>query len=447
MFKSGGIALLHTNLTANPPNYGPPYDLHALRSPNNSRDVSESDAAQIPQEKILMFPPFLARTPYTKHGTTAGWEGTRVWDTSSRTEYSRPAPPGERGITSSLLWVRQKDQVEEILWFGTQKGFVCAWRCYQGKFEEVFTMALELSAEITCLAYDSVNNRLALGTRRNRVQSWSISAPKEQVRWTAELIFDIELESPGAIDFHRNMQEPDRLIYVYISESPGRVWTLNGEDGTVRSSWDAGAGIGFLAPNVDQGVFGLGDMQSGPAIYRYRDNFRWADRGTTIVSGSDHGDIYIFDYQTGERQQKVQVSTDGEWVQAVAVAEIEEISTIFAAQSRMTEGKEDIIVYKRLRAVGWNLFMERIFWPLMVLGFMIFFMQNFIMPLMPAGGQATAHRGQYKETQAKETAAEQTVWGRAHATHHRQYRKESQPKQTAAKEPVRGKSYATVIRM
>ncbi|KAJ7050119.1 WD40-repeat-containing domain protein [Mycena amicta] len=369
-----------------------------------------------------MLPPFLSRTPYTKHNSikhrggianlaasadgkflaSGGFEGTQIWNISDLTKVRSPAPKGQRGATCSLLWVRQMDEAEEVLWYGTQNGYVCAWRQFNGYFEEVFLLAVYDIAEISCLAFDAVNSRLAFGTRASRVQSWRITA-KNGEKWHGDIVFDVVVEDPGAIAFDDHGRE--RAIFVYGSQSPGRVWTLRGSTGRIDSSWDAGAGTGYLAQNRKQGLFVLGDMSAGPAIYRYSDTGRtksldvprqrdwlrptqvcWADQGTTVISGSDHGYTHIHDARSGKREQKFCVSKSGEWVQAVAVAEVAGVSMIFAAQTRMTEGLETIVVLKRSRTVGWTFFMEWVFWPLMVLGFIAAVAQNFVVPQISAFG-------------------------------------------------------------
>jgi dipeptidyl aminopeptidase/acylaminoacyl peptidase len=47
-------------------------------------------------------------------------------------------------------------------------------------------------------------------------------------------------------------------------------------------------------------------------------NVRFAEGATAVVCGSDHGLVYVFNLQTGERLQKLDTGS-GEWVQAIAV--------------------------------------------------------------------------------------------------------------------------------
>lgn len=86
-----------------------------------------------------------------------------------------------------------------------------------------------------------------------------------------------------------------------------------------------------------EGVVLFDDIFTGPSLWRYHDytrvkmyfisatrdygrirNVRFAEGATAVVCGSDHGLVYVFNLQTGERLQRLDTET-GEWVQTVAV--------------------------------------------------------------------------------------------------------------------------------
>jgi ribosomal protein L14E/L6E/L27E len=97
---------------------------------------------------------------------------------------------------------------------------------------------------------------------------------------------------------------------------------------------------------------------------------RFREHGMVIVSGSDHGTVYVFDTRSGQTLQKLPVGS-AEWVQTVAVrvqgtrissrkqaneiaqtAEVRGVSVIFAAQTRAYDGPEEVFVWKRARSSG-----------------------------------------------------------------------------------------------
>jgi WD40 repeat protein len=94
---------------------------------------------------------------------------------------------------------------------------------------------------------------------------------------------------------------------------------------------------GDAAFNWRDGVFCLDDPTSGPALFRLSDQMkskiyeidrtrkngrprkvRFGEHGSTLVCGSDHGCVYVFDTRSGERIATLSVGST-EWVQVVAV--------------------------------------------------------------------------------------------------------------------------------
>ncbi|KAJ7053086.1 hypothetical protein C8F01DRAFT_1331337 [Mycena amicta] len=91
-------------------------------------------------------------------------------------------------------------------------------------------------------------------------------------------------------------------------------------------------------------------------IALYRVVFNYDEHISLCQSGAMASLVHIHDVRSGKREQKFCVSKSGKWVQAFAgpdpisfpkVAEVAGVSMIFAAQTRMTEGLETIVVLKR----------------------------------------------------------------------------------------------------
>ncbi|KAJ7729550.1 hypothetical protein DFH07DRAFT_781938, partial [Mycena maculata] len=79
------------------------------------------------------------------------------------------------------------------------------------------------------------------------------------------------------------------------------------------------------------------------------------ESGLAIISGSDHGVVYVFETRTGDVLQKLQVGIS-QWVQAIAAAEIDGAPVIFAALTHADDGWEEIFMWKRAQdnSIGWN---------------------------------------------------------------------------------------------
>ncbi|KAJ7717172.1 hypothetical protein DFH07DRAFT_973148 [Mycena maculata] len=148
----------------------------------------------------------------------------------------------------------------------------------------------------------------------------------------------------------------------------------------------------------DTTVFCLDDPTSGPALFRLSDQIksktyeigrtrvnarprkvRFGEHGTTLVCGSDHGCVYVFDTRSSEKLATLSVGST-EWVQVVATAEVEDVSVIFAAQTRALDCSEEIFVWKRAQPVRkTGTLWETLIWiakALVVLGCVAFVYQN-----------------------------------------------------------------------
>ncbi|KAJ7092023.1 hypothetical protein B0H15DRAFT_799761 [Mycena belliarum] len=130
------------------------------------------------------------------------------------------------------------------------------------------------------------------------------------------------------------------------------------------SAWSLGCQISGVALDVAKNVLCINDPSIGVRLYRLAEKqevkslrvpvkrFRrvrqvcLADGNTAIVSGSDHGLVYVHDRRSGDVTTKLKVHPN-EWIQTVAAADISGVSTIFAAQSRDISGPNDIFVWRK----------------------------------------------------------------------------------------------------
>ncbi|KAJ7027822.1 WD40-repeat-containing domain protein [Mycena alexandri] len=347
---------------------------------------------------------------------SGGSHGTRLWNVADMSAIEHPSPTGIRGATVVVIWARQTDEAHDVLYAGTQNRYFYCWRQKEGIFEETFAIQTPDIAEVTAMALDSTNNRLCLCTRNDFVQSWAISKDPVSGTWMPTNIFSRKLTNfaPQAITFAAFDNSQDRDIIVLGFHNSGPVYTIRGKTGETASAWLVGAQIGDAAFYWKDGVFCVDDPQSGPALFRLSDQVKskmyhvdhertsgrprkvcFGEQGTTVICGSDHGCVYVFDTRSGERLATLSVGST-EWVQVVTTAEVDNVSVIFAAQTRAMDCSEDIFIWKRAQpAVKMSSQGDSIAWAvkaLVVLGCLAFIYQNLepvvsALPIMQLGAR------------------------------------------------------------
>lgn len=83
---------------------------------------------------------------------------------------------GLRGAITAVCWMRREDEPGEILFFGTENGFLVCWRQHEQQFRELWVQQLALPSEVTSIAIDSPSERLAVSNRNGLIQVWSFDA-------------------------------------------------------------------------------------------------------------------------------------------------------------------------------------------------------------------------------------------------------------------------------
>ncbi|KAJ7776951.1 WD40-repeat-containing domain protein [Mycena maculata] len=309
---------------------------------------------------------------------SGGSQGTRLWNIADMSVIQRPSGASVRGATLVVIWARQADEAHDVLYAGTQNGYFFCWRQEDGVFEETFVIQMPEPGEITAMAFDLTNNRLCLCSRNDMVQSWAISKDPLTGKWTPTNIFSRKFSrlAPQAITFAAFDNSQDRDIIVLGFHNNGPIYTIRGKTGETASDWSVGAKIGDAAFHWKDGVFCLDDPTSGPALFRLSDQIK---SKTYEIGGTDHGCVYVFDTRSSEKLATLSVGST-EWVQVVATAEVEDISVIFAAQTRALDCSEEIFVWKRAQPVRkTGTLWETLIWiakALVVLGCVAFVYQN-----------------------------------------------------------------------
>ncbi|KAJ7077627.1 hypothetical protein C8R44DRAFT_896225 [Mycena epipterygia] len=208
------------------------------------------------------------------------------------------------------------------------------------------------AGEITGLGFDTTNNRLCICSCNDIVQSWSILKDPTTGIWTAQNIFSRKYTnlSPQAIMFAAIENTTDRDIIVFGLHNNGPIYTLASKTGQLCRSGrrepelemlPSTGGKGFSVLTTPPLVPHCSVSQTKPrcACLRYLGereyetrprHVRFAESGLAVISGSDHGVVYVFETRTGELLQKLEVGVS-QWVQAIATAEIDGVPVIFAA--------------------------------------------------------------------------------------------------------------------
>ncbi|KAJ7348109.1 WD40-repeat-containing domain protein [Mycena albidolilacea] len=277
---------------------------------------------------------------------SGGTDGTKIWDLTTMRELGSPKSPETRGASTALVWIKREDDLGEALFYGTQNGQLVCWR--EGKqdartiiqrfglavFEEISCVRIVNPAEITGLAFDPPSNRLAVCHRGGMVQIYTLSGTM-----SLKEVFSLELQNvaPRAIAFGQ-MYFNDRDIMVFGLYG-GNIYTFRGNDGkAVGVPWNVGALIGDIALDVRKGVLIMDEPSSGTNLYRLEDHTHvktfpvavtkqkrlrqvdFLEECKFIVSGSDHGIVYVFDRRSGEIVDELRVDPH-EWVQTIAVSD------------------------------------------------------------------------------------------------------------------------------
>ncbi|KAJ7049881.1 WD40-repeat-containing domain protein [Mycena amicta] len=296
---------------------------------------------------------------------SGGSEGTRIFLTKQFEQLPRPSSAGSRGATCTLLWARRADQPGDVLFAGTQNGFVAIWVVNGNKIDEPLVFQIDNPAEITGLAFDSAASRLALCARNDRIQMYSLSTDLLSGAWAVNCIFDryIAHYSPQSIFFFGQ----DKNLLVSGIHNNGPLTILNATTGESIQSWSTGGKNGDA--HIHGSLIVLDDPKAGPGLYRWGEgqqkkirgfeikptreedsrhrDVRFAEGGEVVVCGSDSGTVYVFEVCSGNTLDAVQLGAKS-WIQVIATANIGGVPTIFAASSR-TDGTSKIFVLKRAR--------------------------------------------------------------------------------------------------
>ncbi|KAF7369713.1 WD40 repeat-like protein [Mycena venus] len=307
----------------------------------------------------------IAATEDGKLAASGGTDGTRVWSLEKDSPLERPSSSGSRGATTYLLWVRREEEPAEILIFGTQLGLLVCWKqASPSAFEERNTRPLTGDAEVTGLDFDPATNRLLACNRNSVVACFTI----ERGTLALQPVFSVAMTNvlPKAIAFGEYINNEKEVLVFGMYD--GRIYSLRGTTGEVLRSRETGGLIGNASVNVRKGIYCLDDPFQGVALYRLDDDRRaktfevtrkrnsararqvcFANDAGFVVSGSDHGKIYVFDRWSDNKIVDELNVGNADWVQTITSTDVNNVSTILGARSREQDGANDILVWKKAK--------------------------------------------------------------------------------------------------
>ncbi|KAJ3764565.1 hypothetical protein FB446DRAFT_710227, partial [Lentinula raphanica] len=152
------------------------------------------------------------------------------------------------------------------------------------------------------------------------------------------------------------------------------LWSFGREDGVIYILDDAGKilkskttgiVIGHAILNTKDDALILDDVSEGVALFKmsgtervktfedpHRErrsrNVAFLDGTSTIVSGSDHGAIYMFDRRTGEVTDRIHVGIR-DWVQSISTIDSSGVPLIFVGLSGENVKRPEIQIWERIR--------------------------------------------------------------------------------------------------
>ncbi|KAK7029035.1 hypothetical protein VNI00_014745 [Paramarasmius palmivorus] len=289
-------------------------------------------------------------------------EGTNVWHLATGNRMNTPVGPGERGVTTAMAWITKPDDADDGLAFGTEGGYLCVWKKAKGEanFVEIFCDLLNSSQEgreVTAIAYDTTSGQLAVIHRSEVMHRFAIDGAMQ----------------PISLKSVRMMKHwPQAVAFGQTSALGPELWTFGREDGEIRihdqegkmlKTRTTGTVMGHAAVNVRDDVLVVDDVAQGAALYRMSStervrtfevpcderrsrNVSFHDGGATIVIGSDHGNVYLFDRRTGDINDVLNIGAV-DWVQSIACSDLGGIPVIITGRSGESTGKTELQVWEK----------------------------------------------------------------------------------------------------
>ncbi|KAK7451284.1 hypothetical protein VKT23_012624 [Stygiomarasmius scandens] len=296
----------------------------------------------------------MAATSDGKLLASGGGDGTIIWSLDNMSICRRMST---HGGTTAITWIK-RDGTEGLV-YGTHDGYLVFCRPLNQTFEEAQCLEVPHASEVNSLVYDPTTNRLVVANREGVIGLFIID-PTEMTVDRKVWAVKVDESIPRALAFN------SRLDVVVFGVHDG-VYTLKGDDGSPDPDQmkELGVRIGDVAFDDSKSLYCVDNMLTGCALYRTSDHAQeqefevprekkrasgkrviFAESSKIVVSGSDHGKIYVFNLNPGVLQEIFDTKTSN-WIQALTATSINGTEFIIAGEAGAEGQKSDIYVFKK----------------------------------------------------------------------------------------------------
>ncbi|KAE9385590.1 hypothetical protein BT96DRAFT_949731 [Gymnopus androsaceus JB14] len=269
-----------------------------------------------------------------------GEDGTRLWDLQTSKLLSSPIGSSHRGTTTAIAWIVRPDNTEEALAFGTNDGFLCIWK--RAKEENVRFM---IQHDIGAINSQTILKIEFIKIYCNRLVGGPDGLEVSGIAPVVVKLIQIPQHWPQAVCFGQT------------GVGGPEIWSFGREDGM----------IGHATINVKEDALIIDNVAQGIAVFKLLTTDRlktfdvpfttsrlrsvaFHDGNSAIITGSDHGKVYIFDRRTGDVIDKIDIRIV-DWVQSVATMEKNGVPLIFIGRSGANVvGRNDVQVWEKVLA-------------------------------------------------------------------------------------------------
>ncbi|KAK1233799.1 hypothetical protein PQX77_003026 [Marasmius sp. AFHP31] len=333
---------------------------------------------------------------------TGGEEGTRIWDLKTGHLVSSPTGAGDRGITTAVVFITKRDGADDAIAFGTDNGYLCIWKrgSDEKEFEEIFSSRLTGGPdgqEISAMAFDASSSQLAVVHRASVVHRFFIDAAMLPHSMKS---CSIPYHWPQAVAFG---QTGVKGIEIWsFGREDGEIHVVD-EGGAIMKTWPTASVIGHAVLSVRDDTIVLDDITQGVALYKLTGrsriktfpvpiqkkhrsrNVAFHDGGSSVLSGSDHGIVYVFDRRTGDITDTINIGVK-DWVQSITSIVIDGAPSIVVGRTGENLGRTKLQVWTKRPSKNPTespdsvrraaTIVEKGWWVLCILLAMLFILQN-----------------------------------------------------------------------
>ncbi|KAF5351481.1 hypothetical protein D9757_012881 [Collybiopsis confluens] len=302
----------------------------------------------------------VATHPLGTFVASGGEAGTKVWHLPSAKAIPGPTGASDRGITTAIVWLMRPDD-EEGSCLRYRARVSLHLEKEQGRMWEIFCDRLvggADGAEVSGMAYDTSSGQLAVVHRAEAVHRFLID-----IGMIPRVIKSVTIAKhwPQAVAFGQvGVKGPELWSF---GREDGVIHILN-DEGRILRSKTTGMVIGHAVLNTKDDAVILDDVSQGVALMklagtervktfevphqeRRSRNVAFQDGTSTIIVGSDHGNVYAFDRRTGEVIDTIYIGLK-DWVQSISTVDLDGVPLIIVGRSGENIGTTELQVWQKV---------------------------------------------------------------------------------------------------